>query len=86
MGPTIISSGDPFGMFAFSKVIPGERTLLVLPYSVDLKAFPFPSGLLPGGKALRRRSLEVVPRGGGKRICLRGFFEPYSLADNCPPG
>jgi len=72
LGPTIISSGDPFGMFAFSKVIPGERTLLVLPYSVDLNAFPFPSGLLPGGRALRRRSLEVTPHAAGVREYVYG--------------
>ncbi len=72
LGPTIISSGDPFGLFAFRKVIPGERTLLVLPYSVDLKSFPFPSGLLPGGRALRRRSLEVTPHAAGVREYIYG--------------
>lgn len=72
LGPTIISSGDPFGLFAFRKVIPGERTLLVLPYSVDLKSFPFPSGFLPGGRALRRRSLEVTPHAAGVREYVYG--------------
>jgi Uncharacterized conserved protein (some members contain a von Willebrand factor type A (vWA) domain) len=72
LGPTIISSGDPFGLFAFKKVIPGEKTLLVLPFSVDLKSFPFPSGLLPGGRALRRRSLEVTPHAAGVREYVYG--------------
>ena len=72
LGPTIISSGDPFGLFAFKKVIPGERTLLVLPYSVDIKKFPFPSGLLPGGRALRRKSLEVTPHAAGVREYVYG--------------
>jgi uncharacterized protein (DUF58 family) len=67
LGPTIISSGDPFGLFVFQKFLPGEKTLLVLPYSVDLKSFPFPPGLLPGGRSLRRRSLEVTPHAAGVR-------------------
>jgi len=72
LGPTIISSGDPFGMFSFKKVIPGEKTLLVLPYSVDLKSFPFPPGVLPGGRALLRRSLEVTPHAAGVREYVYG--------------
>jgi len=67
LGPTIISSGDPFGLFIFKKNVPGEKTLLVLPYSVDLKSFPFPPGLLPGGRSLRRKSLEVTPHAAGVR-------------------
>jgi uncharacterized protein (DUF58 family) len=67
LGPTIISSGDPFGLFNFRKFLPGEKNLLVLPYSVDLKSFPFPPGLLPGGRALRRRSLELTPHAAGVR-------------------
>jgi uncharacterized protein (DUF58 family) len=72
LGPTIISSGDPFGLFAFRKFIPGERNLLVLPFSVDLKTFPFPPGLLPGGRALRRRSLELTPHAAGVREYVYG--------------
>ena len=46
--------------------------LLVLPYSVDLKSFPFPPGLLPGGRSLSRRSLEVTPHAAGVREYVYG--------------
>lgn len=67
LGPTVLVSGDPFGFFAVQKVIPAEKTLLVLPYMVNLQKFPEPAGILPGGRALRRKSLEVTPYAAGVR-------------------
>ncbi len=67
LGPTKLLSGDPFGLFSIKNEIPGEKTLLVLPYMVDLDQFPAPAGKLPGGKALRRKSLEVTPYAAGVR-------------------
>jgi uncharacterized protein (DUF58 family) len=67
LGPTIVSSGDPFGLFSYVRVFPGDRPLLVLPYMVDIKNIPTPPGVLPGGKALRRRTVDVTPYGAGVR-------------------
>ncbi len=39
----------------------------MLPYIVDLDYFPFLPGLLPGGRALHRRTLEVSPHAAGVR-------------------
>jgi uncharacterized protein (DUF58 family) len=73
LGPTIISSGDPLGLFSFQRKIPGDKkSLLVLPYLVDLKSFPFPAGLLPGGRAIRRRALEITPHAAGVREYVHG--------------
>jgi len=72
LGPTIISSGDPFGLFSFQKIFPEEHSLLVLPFLVDIKSFPYPPGLLPGGRALRRRSLEVTPHAASVREYVHG--------------
>lgn len=67
LGPTVLISGDPFGFFAVNKVIPSDKTLLVFPYMVNLQRFPEPGGELPGGRALRRKSLEVTPYAAGVR-------------------
>ncbi len=67
LGPTVISSGDPFGLFYAAKTFPADRHLLVLPYMVDLQNLPKPPGFLPGGRALRRRTLEVTPYAAGVR-------------------
>ena len=72
LGPTILHSGDLFGLFAFQKVIPHVKHLITLPYLVDIDSFPYPPGLLPGGKAQRFRSLEVTPHAVGVREYVPG--------------
>lgn len=67
LGPTVLSSGDPFGLFRSTRSISGERSLLVLPHMTDLARFVTPPGVLPGGRALRRRTLEVTPFAAGVR-------------------
>jgi uncharacterized protein (DUF58 family) len=67
LGPTLLVSGDPFGLFTFKKEINGDRSVLVLPYMVDLRSFPFLPGLLPGGKAKRLRTPEVTPHAASIR-------------------
>lgn len=61
LSPTILYSGDPFGLFAFRKTITSQERLLVLPYLYDIQSFPLSSGRLPGGLAIRRRTPEVQP-------------------------
>jgi uncharacterized protein (DUF58 family) len=67
LGPTVITSGDPFGLFGFKKATPNLYTVLVMPYFVELQNFPIPPGLLTGGKALRRKAYEVTPQSAGVR-------------------
>ncbi|MFA5836425.1 MAG: DUF58 domain-containing protein [Bellilinea sp.] len=67
LGPTMISSGDPFGLFAREKLFESDHKLVVLPFMVNLENFPGPTGRLPGGRALRRKSLEVTPYAAGVR-------------------
>jgi uncharacterized protein (DUF58 family) len=61
LGPTRIISGDPFGLFHMEKVVFGGEQIMVLPYFETISNFAISSGYLPGGKALRTRSLEVTP-------------------------
>ena len=72
LGPTQVSSGDPFGLFRNVMTLPGERSLLVLPHMADLERVMTPPGVLPGGRALRRRTLEVTPYAAGVREYASG--------------
>jgi len=72
LGPTILHSGDLFGLIAFQKVIPHKKHLITLPYLVELDTFPYPPGLLPGGKAQRFRSLDLTPHASGVREYVPG--------------
>lgn len=67
LGPTSLYSGDPFGLFAFTKNIATANTVMVLPYFVQLTTFPYPQGMLTGGRILRRRTSEVTPHAAGVR-------------------
>jgi len=67
LGPTTISSGDLFGLFPVKRVIPNQETLLVYPMMVEVRNFPNPPGLLPGGEALRRRTPQITSNAAGVR-------------------
>jgi uncharacterized protein (DUF58 family) len=72
LGPTTIASGDPFGLFPVRQIIPGRDRLIVLPLIVPINEFFSPLGLLPGGKAIRRKSFEVTPHASGVREYVTG--------------
>jgi uncharacterized protein (DUF58 family) len=67
LGPTVLASGDIFGIFPVSLRIPALDSLLVYPMMVEIQSFPNPPGLLPGGEALRRRTHQVTPNAAGVR-------------------
>lgn len=72
LGPTQVESGDVFGLFLLSKTFPSETRLLVIPYTVDIRKFPAPFGILPGGRALRQKTLEVTSYAAGVREYVPG--------------
>jgi uncharacterized protein (DUF58 family) len=61
LSPTILYSGDPFGLFLSRRVFETREQLLVLPMLIDIHHFPLPGGLVPGGSSLRRRTREIQP-------------------------
>jgi len=61
LGPTSLSSGDPFGLFTVHKQVFATDTLVVLPMAVPINNFPPPPGILPGGKAVRQRTVHRLP-------------------------
>lgn len=72
LGPTTLRSGDPFGFFTARKTFASADSLLVLPLIIPLADFPSPPGMLPGGKAIRRKSYEVTPHAAGVREYVTG--------------
>jgi uncharacterized protein (DUF58 family) len=72
LGPTSLASGDLFGLFAVKRTIAHADSLLVLPLVVPIADFPSPAGYLPGGKAIRRKSLEITPHASGVREYVHG--------------
>ena len=72
LGPTRITSGDPFGIFRISKKFPAADSLVVLPMLANVSEFLSPPGLLPGGKAIRRKSQDITPHASGVREYVHG--------------
>lgn len=72
LGPTRIASGDPFGIFRVSRLFPASSTLMVLPMIFRINHFLSPLGLLPGGKAIRRKSIDITPHAAGVREYIPG--------------
>lgn len=72
LGPTVLSSGDMFGLFPVNMRVKTQEELLVYPLMVEVNNFPNPPGLLPGGEALRRRTQQVTPNAAGIREYVTG--------------
>jgi uncharacterized protein (DUF58 family) len=67
LGPTVLASVDPFGLFTVKQTVPSGGSLLVYPMMVDVRTFPSPAGLLSGGESLRRRTHQVTPNAASVR-------------------
>lgn len=67
LGPTLLVSGDPFGLFLNTKIIEPQNDLVILPFIVELSRFPSPAGMFPGGRAVRRKAAEITPHAAGVR-------------------
>lgn len=72
LGPTAVTTGDPFGLFRMTKRIPAEQSLIVFPMLFTIPSFLSPPGLLPGGQVIRRKSSDVTPHASGLREYAHG--------------
>ncbi|MEA3327643.1 MAG: DUF58 domain-containing protein [Chloroflexota bacterium] len=72
LGPTLIETGDVFGLFLLRKTVIPQSRLLVIPYTFNIQNFPAPFGILAGGRALRQKTLEVTPYAAGVREFVHG--------------
>ena len=67
LGPTVLASGDPFGLFLVRRDLPSLGSLLVYPLMAEVRTFPSPQGVLSGGEAIRRRTHQITPNAAGVR-------------------
>ena len=61
VGPVLVSSGDPFGLFRFSRTYGQSQSLLVLPRPTYLPYFQAPPAQLSGEGTIRQRTPYVTP-------------------------
>ncbi len=65
LGPTIIRSGDLLGIFQREIQIEAQQNILVTPLILDIDDLDEPSGFLPGGKPISRKTNEITPFAAG---------------------
>jgi len=72
LGPITLISSDPFGLFEHRKHLSATASIVVYPLTVNLPYFALPSGELPGGGTMRRRTHYVTTNVCGVRDYFPG--------------
>jgi uncharacterized protein (DUF58 family) len=72
LGPITLYSGDPLGFFHLRRSLQPTSNIVVYPATVEIPVFPLPTGLLPGGDALRRRTHYITTNAAGVRDYVPG--------------
>ncbi|MEO6457638.1 MAG: DUF58 domain-containing protein [Chloroflexia bacterium] len=67
LGPTLIQTGDPFGLFQTSRLFDTKGELIVYPATAPLSSFGLPASDLPGGTRTQRRAYHSTPNAAGIR-------------------
>lgn len=67
LGPLVISSEDPFGLFRLTRYIPATSKIIVYPRVLLVNKIDHPMGVLSGGEAQRRRTHYVTTNAAGVR-------------------
>lgn len=72
LGPTRITTGDPFGLFTAGKEYKPNDALIVFPMIHEIHSFPTPQGVLTGGQVIRKKSPDITPHAAGVREYVHG--------------
>jgi uncharacterized protein (DUF58 family) len=74
VGPVLVRTGDPFGLFRHERAFGYAQNVLVYPRATELPNFQVPPANLPGEGRFRRRTHYVTPNASGVR--------PYEFGDS----
>lgn len=72
LGPLRVVAGDPFGLFEVVRNVGAISQVVVYPATFPINRFNIPSGVLPGGEAVRRRTHQVTTNAAGVRDYMPG--------------
>lgn len=72
LGPLTVATGDPFGLYLFSRKLGATTRLIVYPETVPVVKFELPFGNLSGGESQRRRAHFVTTNAVGVREYVTG--------------
>lgn len=72
LGPMVLMSGDPFGLFTAQRFINATSRVVIYPTMVKLAHVDLPMGMLSGGEAQRQRSHYITTNAAGVRDYVMG--------------
>jgi uncharacterized protein (DUF58 family) len=72
MGPLVLTSGDPFGLFQRQRVLGDRHAVMVYPATTELPNFVLASANLPGEGNVRRRTPYLTPSATTVRDYVHG--------------
>jgi uncharacterized protein (DUF58 family) len=72
LGPLRVVAGDPFGLFEVERSVGAVSQVVVYPATFPIARFNIPSGILPGGEAVRRRTHQITTNAAGVRDYMPG--------------
>lgn len=67
LGPTTLTTGDPFGLFRATRTFPAQGSLVAFPSMFHIESFPYLPGLLQGGRVISRKALDITAHASSVR-------------------
>jgi len=67
LGPTILNSGDPLGLFKSVITIPSKKSIVVYPHLIDIQQFSIYPSSEEGGGHLQIQTAQTTPQASGIR-------------------
>jgi uncharacterized protein (DUF58 family) len=72
LGPVVLHSGDPFGLFSQRRMIPATHELVVYPAQVDVSDVPVPMANMMGGRSTNAQTAMAAHTVSGIREYTTG--------------
>lgn len=72
LGPIVVRTGDPLGLFHFQQYVDDTVEMVVYPATEEIHGFQLPPAELPGGMATRQRTHHITPNVAGVRDYVPG--------------
>ncbi len=72
LGPIVLRSGDPLGLFQVRQQVADRCEVVIYPATEEVYGFHLPLAELPGGTATRRRTHHITPNVSGVRDYVPG--------------
>ena len=67
LGPTILNSGDPLGLFKSGITIPSKKSIVVYPHLIDIQKISGNPSTEEGGEHLQIQTAQTTPQASGIR-------------------